>query len=203
MAAIVLDHIDKIIIDKLPISNTHVIDQYEVGIEYLAQLIRQHEIKFYQANPGTTFCAFASFHPIIYCSFDWFVIYTTNYIRTIGLLDILNKNKWDYKDISNNAKPINIFCTNYVTKVVPELYEWRNKISAHTAATAPRDENYVFFEYSLMDKITFSNRHFEAGGGTYNISNTSATLPKWALTEVYETTLIPRYWPHKKLPKLL
>ncbi len=109
---------------------------------------------------------------------------------------------WTSLDVRQpqNHKPIKTHCTKYVKELVPEIYDWRNKVSAHFAITDPdRKDNLATLEYSIMNAISYSRPYFEAGGFIWTTGGEKSQLPKWALTQTYER-LANRLWPDLSLP---
>lgn len=195
-----IDFVDGIEYDNNnpPLENTQAAFYLSKGIKSLAMTVRKEELEIY----GSTQMYFGPINPVVNCCFDWFVISLTNYIRIVGLVEILVKKGWKTEDIvksEQNRKEIKKHCSKYVENVVPELVKWRNKISAHPAATDPRKEdNVATIEYSLMSLVTYFKPYFCVGHLNYGKKGSTSDLPYWALTELYEK-LIPRYWPNQKL----
>ena len=117
------------------------------------------------------------------------------------MIDILNKNGWKNVDIKDNYLEIKKYCSDYAEEVVPELFRWRNKISAHPSITDPRpkEDNLGLLEFSIMNQITFQTQHYFVGGFNWSINGEESNLEMWSLIKVFEEKLIPRYWPDIKI----
>ena len=201
MANVILDHVDGISYDPdvFPMRNMHAIDFMPVGLFRLASMIKAEEARKLAANPNVVFEAFCAMDPLIPCSFGWFAVSLVNHIRLIGFVDVMNKNGWGISDISLNRKTISSHCASYVSRVVPDIYTWRNKVAAHFAATDPFPmDNMGTLEQSLMNNVGFINGRICVNAGSWVIGGQQANLPCWSLTRIYED-LIPRFWPESIL----
>ena len=76
---------------------------------------------------------FAYWEPVVYCSFNWFAITLTNYLRLVALVDLVNRTSWSIPDLVRNEKTVNAECRAYVEEIVPAVLRWRNKVAAHPA----------------------------------------------------------------------
>ncbi len=204
MNKIRLDHIDDIFLDILnpPISNLHALNFMPQGLFSLAATVKMEEGKRIKRDGSVKkFEMFGHIPWIIPCTFHWFSTSLVNYIRLIGLVDLLNKKNWKSEDISNqdNKQTIKGYCTDYVKKIIPDIYTWRNKVSAHFAATDPfSNDNLGTLEASVMNSIVYHTPYFKAGALTWHTKGETSQLPSWSITETYEH-LTDRYWPDSKL----
>ena len=204
MNKIKLDHIDNIFLDisNPPVSNLHALNFMPQGLFSLAATVKVEEGKRIKRNgQAKTFEMFGHIPPIIPCTFHWFSTSLVNYIRLIGLVELLNKENWKSEDISNpdNKQTIKNHCTDYVKKIIPDIYTWRNKVSGHFAATDPfSNDNLGTLEASVMNSIVYHTPHFKAGAAKWNTKGNTSQLPSWSITETYEN-LTDRYWPDSKL----
>lgn len=204
MNKITLDHIDNIILDisNPPISNLHALNFMPQGLFSLAVTVKVEEGKRIKRDgPAKTFEMFGHIPLIIPCTFHWFSTSLVNYIRLIGIVDLLNKEKWKSEDISNpdNKQTIKGHCTDYVKKIIPDIYIWRNKVSAHFAVTDPfSNDNLGTLEASVMNSIVYHTPYFKAGAAKWNTKGETSQLLSWSITETYEN-LTDRYWPDSKL----
>lgn len=205
---ITLDFEKGIVLDPSnpPIRNYHAIWQNRSGLKFLADLVREHELKFItemHAMPG--FHAFlGGFDPLISCAFNWFSVTIVSYLRLVALVELMAKNNWKSPDLVDpaNRKVIKDYCTNYVREAIPEIYMWRNKVAAHFAATDPfNDDTLGTLEQSIMNPISFAYPYYNVGMLLWNTQGTLSELPTWALTETYER-LQQRYWPEMKLREI-
>ncbi|MBA7467481.1 hypothetical protein ES707_02701 [subsurface metagenome] len=205
MNILVLDHIKNIQLDtsKPPVNNYQAPMYLREGLHFLAYTVRVNEIEFSRRLPTTTTTYWGSaINPRIVCCFNWFSTSVVNYLRFVGLVNIMTQKGWTSLDVRQpqNHKLTKNHCTQYVKEVVPEIYVWRNKVSAHFAITDPdRKDNLATLEYSIMNAISYSRPYFEAGGFMWTTRGDKSELPKWALTQTYEE-LANRLWPDLSLP---
>ncbi|GJL66509.1 MAG: hypothetical protein NPIRA05_14800 [Nitrospirales bacterium] len=211
---IVLDHIDSIGYDPKfsPIPNPHALTYLSHGLHSLAEFVRNEEIKIIESHKKRghsppLFMALSDqdIKPILHSMFNWYATDLVNFIRLIGLIDALRIYKLKYKDVSQDTGiriRINDHCTNYIKKVHPDIYLWRNKVSAHFALTDPRKEdNLATLESSVMFPVSYERPYLEAGGVKWVLGQDESQLPNWKLTKVFED-LGARYWPERKIPQL-
>ena len=132
------------------------------------------------------------------CIFDWFSVSVVSYLRLVKLVGLMESNEWLLEDLKRTKikDKLRQESEGYINSIVPEVYEWRNKIGAHRAASDPRvTDSLLLLEYSTMPTIGFVSpyykvlpfRLFASGKGELG-------LESWALTEVFEQ-LAPRIWP--------
>jgi len=203
MPEFIIDHIKNITndTDHPVIDNAQILFQLQEGIFFLAHNMRMIEInKFNEVGRilGTMEAFSSRTNPIIGCFFDWFSIYVPNFIRTVGLIDIMYQNNWKTSDIQLNRDAIKRHCAEYVEEVIPNILLWRNKISAHPSATSPkRDDNLPTLEYSLIGilSISYTAPYYYAGDVSLGRGEETSRLIPWSLTHIFETKLVPRYWP--------
>ncbi|HBC89437.1 MAG TPA: hypothetical protein DCZ94_21070 [Lentisphaeria bacterium] len=202
MNKIKIDYIDGIEVDlkKLPINNLHALNYIPHGLFRLAVIIKFQEGKMMPTNPQVKITAFfMQMDPIIPCIFHWFGTSMVNYTRLVGLIKVLSMNSWTTADIVKNKEHIKKECNTYVKSIIPDLREWRNKISAHFAPTDPYDsDNMGTLEQSVMDNIVFLNNRYRTNSLKLTSGGETSTLPDWSVTETYEK-LTKRYWPNSQL----
>jgi len=197
---ILLDHTAKISLDirKPPVNNLHALNYLPIGLFSLAMDVMIAEGRKHNEHQGQFAVEmFSLIPPIVPCAFHWFSTSVVNYVRLIGLIDLLNKMGWSSDDtiVPDNRKAIRSHCTEYVKGVIPEIYEWRNKVSAHFAITDPYDnDNLGTLEESVMNSIAYVAPRYRAGALKFSTKGETSTLPNWSVTETYER-LIERYWP--------
>lgn len=188
-------------LDNKPIENLHALDYLKVGIIALVNDVLEREKKIKEAPMGSA-SFYSSFSGedsnLLACVFQWFTISVINYVRTVALVNLMNEKCWKLSDINNNKKEIKKCCTDYVKEVVPELYNWRNKVAAHFAITGPQDENIGMLEFSLFNPISFSSPHYYVGNFNWSSCGEESNMDKWSLIEIFEKKLVPRYWPEMK-----
>lgn len=214
MKKVLIDYIKNIELDldNPPITNIQALDYLKEGIFHLAGVVESKEIR--NASPESSeknncfipgkstkyyWSNSSSDNDLILSQFNWFAISCINYIRTIGLVDIMIQKGWKTLDIKNNIDEIKQYCSNYAEEVVPELLKWRNKISAHPSITDSRSkDNLGLLEFSLMNQLTFTYPHYYVGGFNWIVDGEKSELEPWSLVEVFTKRLIPRYWPDIK-----
>lgn len=119
------------------------------------------------------------------CSFHWYAVSACNYVRMVGWL-------------GSDGDPKS--ATEYVKRVIPSVYVWRNKVGAHFAITKPeKNDSPADLAASVMFPIAFSDDAFitspfilaMSGGGA---SSASRDDMNWSLTKTH-AELGERYWP--------
>lgn len=213
---IILDVVDNITFnsDSFPIKNMHALNYTKVGLHQLALEVRKIE-----NNMNKTVGHYMNFMTvglspdgnILMNYFNWFSISIINYIRLIGFIDIVNKKQFTREEITKkeNHKIIKEYCKGYIKKVIPEIYIYRNKLSAHHSLTDPFvDDNIATLETSVLNSIVYRNPYLETAGIDLKSkllpSDTefqSTVIKPWQLTKVYDD-LTMRYWNDMKIPKL-
>ncbi|NCC62020.1 MAG: hypothetical protein EOM12_14020 [Verrucomicrobiae bacterium] len=159
---ITLDHVDGITLDPAnpPFNNYHAFSQNYIGLKILADAVREAELKVIADDAHAKHVALSAFSsdvpPIVPCAFNWFSVTLVNYLRLVALVDLMAKSGWKSAALADqgNRSTIKKHCTDYVKTVVPEIYKWRNKVSAHFAATDPfKDDTLGTLEQSIMNPI--------------------------------------------------
>lgn len=196
---IILDNEKNIVFDteKPPVINYNPLVYIPEGLYYLAWNVRKKEreileyfgdsLVFLKSVPDTS---------VLVCYFHWFSISVVNYLRFVGMVDYLYKNKLKYGiDTNENDKiEINKYSNEYVKSIVPDIYIYRNKISAHFAATSPyKSDNLGTLNYSISHCVEFERPYFYACSLKYSFNNEEAKIPKWPLTKKFED-LSKRFW---------
>jgi len=212
---IIIDHVDNITFNKntFPISNMHALDYTRQGLYELALLIRErendintsvgHYITYMAAMMGSDQNKIMNY-------FNWFSISIINYVRLVGFIDIVNQKQFAREDIvkKENHRLIKKHCKNYIEKVIPEIYLYRNKLSAHHSLTDPLvNDNIATLESSVINTIVYNRPYLETAGLKWNSKLSSdkkqvtTEIKPWKLTKVYDE-LTTRYWNDIKIPKL-
>lgn len=202
---IVLDHVRSINLDPSdpPLDNYQAFEQNYAGLKILADSVREEELKMLTSpyHDAILFTSSHAFSPIVSCSFNWFSVTLVNYLRLIALVELMNVRSWKSVALRDSANRIEInqWCTDFVKDAVPEIYLWRNKVSAHFAATYPFNaDNLGTLEQSIMNPVSFVSPYFYVGFLKWNSSGEESQLPEWSLTKTYEE-LSTRFWPNMKL----
>ncbi|MBA4264319.1 MAG: hypothetical protein C0453_04495 [Comamonadaceae bacterium] len=207
VAPIILDHVQGIAIDpeNAPFANYQAFASSYEGLKTLAFTVREIERRYVASDQHAEHVVLhmsSQVPNIVPCAFNWFSVTLVNYLRLIGLVQLMNANGWKSPALADpsNRSSIRSHCTAYVKSAVPEVYGWRNKVAAHFAATDPfHDDNLGTLEHSLMSMVTFQYPHYHVGLGKWVTGTEISQLPQWALTKVYED-LRTRYWPEVQLP---
>lgn len=204
MNKVTLDHIDNIILDisSPPIGNLHALNFIPQGLYLLGVTVKMEESRRVQRDGSAKVTEmFGHIPPLIPCIFHWFSTSLVNYIRLVGLIDLLNKKNWKAEDLlkPQNKSTITNNCTEYVKKIVPEIHMWRNKVSAHFAAADPfSNDNLGTLEESIMNSIIYQTPRFKVGVAKWTTEGETSQLLPWSVTETYEK-LSKRYWLKSKL----
>ncbi|WP_088330506.1 hypothetical protein [Lacimicrobium sp. SS2-24] len=190
MNVVTLDNVRNIKLDTKspPLNNFQALFALQKGLNTLSHTVRQCELNqvSYRDIPLSSM-------------FHWFSTSSVNYLRLVGLIDIMNNNGWKSADISQNKKNIRNHCTEYVKEVIPEIYKWRNKVSGHFSITDPREEdNLASLEISIMPQTAWVKPYWYVGMMQWHSGGHSSEMPKWSLTVEYEK-LTKRCFPHLKI----
>ena len=199
-------YLDRVDLIELDVENPPIpiepLKHLPVGMHFLAKYVRDLEIRVKNKENIDEIVDYN----LLTNYFHWFANTSVNYLRYVALIDILNKNNWTLDKINEtnaNKEKVTSECNSYVEKVIPEIFKFRNKISAHYSSTAPRkNDNIALFEFSGLIPVGYLDQYFQIG--IYNIVNNgdSSDIPQWALTTEFEKIcdryLIAKY----KLPTL-
>ena len=204
---VTLDHIDGISIDpaNAPFANYQAFASNYEGLKTLAYMVRELERQYIASDPYAEHVVLhmsTKVPGIVPCAFNWFAVTLVNYLRLVGLVQLMNSKGWKSRALADpaNRSEIRSHCTAYANTVAPDVCAWRNKVAAHFAATDPfRDDNLGTLEQSVMSRVEFQYPHYYVGLGKWTSENETSQLPAWALTKVYED-LRPRLWPQVHLP---
>ena len=125
------------------------------GLSFLDNQVRKIEEEFRRGLPGSESGGYYyGFHPnldgvpqgFVACCFHWYSVTVCNYVRLVGWL-INGQNPKRAKE--------------YVETVIPEVYNWRNKVGAHFAQSDPlKSDTPAVLAWSVMFPIGFD-------GGTF------------------------------------
>ena len=122
----------------------------------------------------------------IACAFHWYSVTACNYVKLVG---------W----IINGGATVEAH--KYLQDILPEVYLWRNKVGAHFAQTAPREEDTpadlaksVMFPIAFEDDAFYSNS-LVLGLKSGDQGSSSRQDMKWSLTHTHKQ-LVARYWPN-------
>jgi hypothetical protein len=192
-----------------PIKNCHPLEYLPEGIHRLALSVRAEEIRklnstslFDSAN-FSSMCFDSKTFSIV-CEFHWFANSIVNYARLVGFVEIMGKQGWEIEHLSDKriGTEVNEHCRRYVQRVMPDVYIWRNKVSAHFAATDPfSKDNWGTLQDSMIHPISYSRPYFFANSHSFSKGGEVSEIPEWSLTQTFEK-LSSRFFPQRTLPSL-
>ena len=206
----ILDYVDNICVGaRKHHNNLNVLRSLRIGMMNLAEFTRQKELEALERQKTYKMVALYETSPdalMLGCVFDWFALSLVSYLRTVKLMDLLESNAWDLRDIQTPVarRKIKKEGSLYVQSVAPAIYKWRHKIAAHRAATDPRsDDNLTMLTYSTLPPVSWHTPYY----GVLDFELVMSTggpldLDPWQLTRTFED-LIPRFWPEVSLTPLL
>jgi len=170
------------------------------GLQLLAGTVREHEIEM-RAIWGTHLQFQAIENPFIPAQFNWFSLTFNNHMRQIALVDLMQRKGWTTAELIANNVETSRYCTAYAISVDDDLYRWRNKVAAHSAATDPRwqkdpskSDTEKLLQQSVWINVTFRGSYFEVGNIRPVGMSELEALPIWALTEKFDKHR-SRFWP--------
>ncbi len=170
------------------------------GLQLLASNIRGHEV--HEMLHGNSLLRFdLNAHPNFAAQFNWFSLTFNNHIRQIALVDLMQKKGWSVADLIANNAETSKHCTDYALSVDVDLYKWRNKVAAHSAATDPavrkdvsKSDTEKLLQQSVWINVVYQSPYFTVGNMRPQGMSDSEALPIWALTEKFERHR-ERFWP--------
>lgn len=205
MPILTLDHIDRIEIDPdtFPVANLHALGYMPRGLHLLAHMTRHHEREVLHHHRGIVLWAMGPpAADLITNWFTWFSISLSSYLRLVRLVGLMKEHGWGTADLLPNRELIKTTCVDYVQRVAPEIYLWRNKVAAHPAFTDPfKADSLGTLELSVMNPVAFRAPYYRTGTIRWSTGGHDSALAEWALTEVFEQ-LAPRLWPQLALQPL-
>ena len=126
---------------------------------------------------------------LIACAFHWYSVTVCNYVRLVGWL-VSGGNTAESRE--------------YLKRVLPEVYLWRNKVGAHFARIDPKEkvDPPADLAMSVMFPVSFYDDAFYANRLRLTITSKGQTSASrqdmsWSLTHTHEQ-LSSRYWPSSK-----
>ncbi len=182
--------------------NVHLFHYLPDGLHLLARSVRELENNNFSSKMPKPVFKLDLDDPhlgILTCHFHWFANSLVNYLRFVGLIELLNEKNWTFKDVSAHKNIVKDHCGSYVLSVIPDILHWRNKVSAHFSVTDPRnDDNIADFTYSVMHQVSFMIPHYETGRINFGTDGFTTDFKPWSLTKTFED-LASRYWTDKIL----
>ncbi len=193
----ILDHIDKLGLPdekvKTQFNGLRSLDYLAAGLKFLYEQVHRLETEIIGRLGNSKRVFIFGNAPemqginqdLVACAFHWYAVMVCNYVKIVGWL----ANNGD----SSKAR-------EYLKRVLPRVYLWRNKVAAHFAMIDPKkDDNPADLAKSIMFPISFDNDAFYADSLTIRMStgskkSTSRKDMRWSLTYTHRN-LIPRYWP--------
>lgn len=202
---VTLDHINNIVLasDELStIKNCHALNILKSGLWALATTVRLEEVRK-STSPVVFELNFSGQNNLIACYFHWFANSLVNYVQLVGFIDGMNRNRWTIESLEDRGKKrlIEAHSKTYIDGIqeLEKVRKWRNKVAAHFAATAPRNDDAVStLQDSIQNPITYSKPYYYANLHAFGLGEGSSEIPEWSLTETFEF-LAPRYWPDCRL----
>ena len=206
---VVIDHIDDIQVSaEVHHNNLSILRSLEIGMFHLAASVRRREVEELERFGRDEIRGFFDFgndlELMLGCVFDWFSISLVSYMRTIQLMHLMETNGWGLENLKQKSaqRKLRNACRMYISRIAPDVLEWRNKVGAHRVATDPRSDSLALLKYSTFPSVGYQSPYYGVGHFSLTLGDgSSAALPNWSLTQKYEE-LIPRYWPGRKLAKL-
>lgn len=139
---------------------------------------------------------------LITCVAHWYSVSLLNYLRFIALMKYVNENNLVAHDLLCNPHSGAIIkaCNEYSKLLVPNILLWRNKVSAHFAAT---DLNYKNKDANLNDDFDMLSASLHGipvwKEKYYFMGSDDQPLHYWSVTKTHEE-LTDRLWPEFTLP---
>lgn len=204
MNHITLDYINNIIVvpEFSTVKSFHSLKILKYGLQTLASSVRYKETERYE-NPINFSIQFDNKDILIACFFHWFANSLINYAGLIAFVDVMNKNMWAIENLQDldKKKQVKDYRKKYISEV-PELQKvllWRNKISAHFAATDPlNNDSLGTLQDSIQHPIVYKKPYYYANLPAFGLGGSESVIPGWSLTETFEL-LSSRYWIDYKL----
>ncbi len=204
----ILDHIENIYLNTntFPITNIHALHYLRLGIIKIAHNVREEELRVFNLYPDIILSGAIENWDHLMNEFNWFSINLVNYVRLIGFIDIVNKEGYNRDDLAGNNKEVRSkikeHCKKYLIITIPDIYNYRNKISAHHALSDPfYNDNIATLESSVLNSITYRKPYFKGAGISIhdNKENYTSDIEPWMLTKKFDN-LVDRFFPGIQLP---
>ena len=185
----IIDHIDNLELQSDEVeqyfNELQSLQYLSIGLSFLSDQVQEletivrnrigkdHVVEVYGNHPDLNGIP----QELVACSFHWYSVTACNYVRLVGWL-VSGGNKKKAKE--------------YLQRVLPEVYIWRNKVGAHFARFDPRNDdtpadlaNSVIFPISFSDDAFYANRlrlSIKSRGQT----SSSRQDMSWSLTRTHE-----------------
>lgn len=124
---------------------------------------------------------------LVACYFHWYATTAVNFVQLVGWL----RKQGEKTESTPTPK-------SYVKEVLPAVFLWRHKVSAHFARHSQRGDSPADQMISVMAPLAFNNDAFYAGAMALKIrvagQSSESHLKPWSLTKVHRE-LQKRYEP--------
>lgn len=208
MNTLTLDRLDGLAIERstFPIKNLHALLYLPDGIHAMARLVRLKELEVLK-NAGADLVLWmppAQESSMITNWFGWFSVSLISYLRLVRLLPLMAEKGWTTSDLRlhRHRSLIKSECAEYIKKVVPAVYHWRNKIGAHTAFSDPFEHDSLgTLEASLITPVVYTSPYFIAGGYNWGTEGEVSDFKPWSASAIFQE-LGPRLWPERRIDPL-
>ncbi len=123
--------------------------------------------------------------------FIWFSISLTNYLRLVFFVELITEKEWNLKDLEerNNKETLKTFIRENISSVIPEIYKWRNKVSAHYSITDPHNRDNLSTLINSTNMVSYQCPFFITNGYTHSNKDTAGDKPNiqpWSITVEFE-----------------
>jgi hypothetical protein len=194
----------------------------EAGLHELAVSVWCHEESLRREDEAENrqrfFGNVPGLHPhtrsLLACFFHWYGVTLCNYARLVGFVGAIEAGVISKDLLQSYDKKaflrVKAASDAYVKSVaeIKDVVTWRNKVAAHFAMTAPReDDNPMTLEASVVYPVSYDAGRFRVGtwvlGQVYQDGTKyGSEIPMWSLTEIHED-ISGRYWPEFQFPSHL
>lgn len=196
----IIDHIDNLKLTDSQVRNSynelHSLDYLAKGLEFLYDQVQKlegevikrvgNDRQVYLYGNAREFRGIPL--GLVACAFHWYAVTVCNYVKMVGWL----------ANGGNSKK-----AREYMERVLPQVYLWRNKVGAHFARHTPKltgknKDTPADLAMSVMFPIGFINDAFYASPFKLSLRQSGRLSTtqnmQWSLTHTHRA-LIPRYWP--------
>ena len=193
----IIDHIDNLKLTDSQVRNSynelHSLDYLAKGLEFLYDQVQKLEAEVSKrVGEDKQVYLYGNARQLegipqglVACAFHWYAVTVCNYVKMVGWLATGGDSK--------EAR-------QYMERVLPQVYLWRNKVGAHFARHTPNKnkDTPADLAMSVMFDIAFINDAFYARSFKLRLRQSGRTSTsqkmQWSLTHTHRA-LIPRYWP--------
>ena len=187
MHLITLDYVDNLELNGSIFPPViRLLSSLQEGLDYLYSHVQATESQ--TMSTGDLFANAPLSHSLVECAFRWYSVSICDYVKIVGLLA--------YEEDENKAN-------EYMSRVIPDIHTWRNKVGAHAAFANPRKKDWSTYE--LMPELSSqflvwheNESAFVAEGWIKEFTQSSDLQCRdisWSLTKAHRE-LSKRYWPN-------